>query len=341
MQNHRIRDPPGWGKNVSNLEEWELLPEEENRAAKSHVENQSKILGLKYLNLDGTELERDPASNSSEKNEAGEGSANVVSEKETAISVVESENVSLTTHSTITESDVSTSTGVERQREPRSGYRGGRSRREKPAREPKPVVNIEGKLNVAVGVDASKTELEEEEDSSDWVRACSRTTRRKYLKREARRQARAANPEASPFVAGSETSELKEVCQKGFFDEDVALPSVNEVVSEEIADMLSEDGEGTDDKHVAHVQSDGVIRQEESLDPTEASGELLEDEMLDLGNDGDEEDTRAFAAELAAHEASGGERHFQVSPLRFYSIFGLMLVYPCSSMILRVSADLF
>ena len=105
--------------------------------------------------------------------------------------------------------------------------------------------------------------------------------------------------------------------------------------------MLSEDGEGTDDKHVAHVQSDGVIRQEESLDPTEASGELLEDEMLDLGNDGDEEDTRAFAAELAAHEASGGERHFQVSPLRFYSIFGLMLVYPCSSMILRVSADLF
>jgi hypothetical protein len=177
-------------------------------------------------------------------------------------------------------------------------------------------VNIEGKLNVAVGVDASKTELEEEEDGSDWVRACSRTTRRKYLKREARRQARAANPEASPSVAGSETSELKEVCQKSFFDEDVALPSVNEVLSEEIADMHSEDGEGTDDNHVAHVQSDGVIRHEKSLDPTEESGKLLEeDENRGLGNDGDEEDTRAFAAELAAHEASGGERHFQVSPL--------------------------
>ena len=273
------------------------------------MENQSKILGLKYLNLDGSEFERDPASTNHEKNEAGSASANLESEKDTSTAV---ENVSSTTDPTITESDVSTSTGVERQREPRSGYRGGRSRREKPAREPKPVVNIEGKLNVAVGVDASKTELEEEEDSSDWVIACSRTTRRKYLKREARRQARAANPEASPSVAGTETSNSNEECKKGFFDEDVALPSVNEVLSEEIADMLNEDGEGTEDKHVAHIQTDGVIRQEESVDPTE---ELEEDENRGIGSDGDEEDTRAFAAEVAAHEASGGERHCQVSPL--------------------------
>ena len=263
-------------------------------------------------------MERDPASTNHEKNEAGSASANLESETDTSTAVVELENVSSTPDPTITESDVSTSTGVERQREPRSGYRGGRSRREKPAREPKPVVNIEGKLNVAVGVDASKTELGEEEDSSDWVRACSRTTRRKYLKREARRQARAANPEASPSVAGTETSNSNEECKKGFFDEDVALPSVDEVLSEEIADMLSEDGEGTEDKHVAHIQTDGVIRQEESVDPTE---EMEEGENRGIGSDGDEEDARAFAAEVAAHEASGGERYFQVSPLGILLIF--------------------
>ena len=203
-------------------------------------------------------MERDPASTNHEKNEAGSARANLELEKDTTAAVVESENVSSNTYPTITESEVSTSTGNDRQGESRSGYRGGRSRREKPTREPKPVVNIEGKLNVAIGVDASKTELEEEEDSSDWVRACSRTTRPKYLKREARRQAWAANPEASPSVAGSQTSKLNEECQKGFFDEDVALPSVDEVLSEEIADMLSEDGEGTEDKHVAHIHTGGA-----------------------------------------------------------------------------------
>ena len=147
------------------------------------MENQSKILGLKYLNLDGSELERDPVSTNHEKNDAGIARANLESEKDTTAAVVESEIVSSNADPTITESEVSISSGNDRQGESRSGYRGGRSRREKPAREPKPVVNIEGKLNVAVGVDASKTKLEEEEDSSDWVRACSRTTRRKYLKR--------------------------------------------------------------------------------------------------------------------------------------------------------------
>lgn len=76
--------------------------------------------------------------------------------------------------------------------------------------------------------------------------------------------------------------------------------------------MLSEDGEGTENKHVAHIHTDGVIRQEESVDPTE---ELEEDENRGIGSDGDEEDSRAFAAEVAAHEASRGGIHFQASPL--------------------------
>lgn len=226
---NKPRDPPGWGSNVSNLKEWEQLSEAENKASKG---SQSKILGLKYLNLDGSETERAPESNQSE-----------------------------------TPSTAST-----------DPQRAGRPRREKPAPKLKPVYSIEGKKNVAVGLDASKTEAaEEEEDPSEWEHACSRTSRRKFLKRQSKRQAQAAaTAETTESIDATDAIEATEATEAGvqqprksFFEAEPEPPLVDEEEDENAEDFIEEGASGSEDD--------------------------------------EEEDTRAFAAELAAHEAKESE----------------------------------
>jgi len=245
VQKNKPRDPPGWGSNVANLKEWEQLSEAENKSSK---ENQSKILGLKYLNLDGSEAERPPADVESKQSET---------------------------------SSTAGSTGTQRWSKPRP---------EKSAPKPKPVYSIVGKKNVAVGSDASKTEPEEA-DSSEWVHACSRTTRRKFLKREAKRQTRtAASEETSESPTEISTgATVKEVqhSQKSFFEAEPELPLVDEDEDEDSEDVTEERNGSTADDGAGSCKFD--------------------DEGGTSGSEGDEEDARAFAAEMAAREAKESE----------------------------------
>lgn len=248
VQKNKPRDPPGWGSNVANLKEWEQLSEAESKSSKG---NQSKILGLKYLNLDGSEAERAPADVESKQSETSSTAGSI------------------------------------------GPQRWDRPRREKSAPKPKPVYSIEGKKNVAVGSDASKTEPEEVE-TSEWVHACSRTTRRKFLKREARRQAQTASSaeiNESPAEISTEAT-VKEVqqSQKSFFEAEPELPLVDEDKDEDAEDVTEERNERTADD-----------------DALGAENGKHDDEGGDSGSEGDEEDTRAFAAEMAAHEAKESE----------------------------------
>ncbi|KAG0561888.1 hypothetical protein KC19_9G100800 [Ceratodon purpureus] len=275
VQQKKQRDPPGWGSNVSNMKEWEQLSEAENKLSKSNKVTQSKILGLKYLNLDGSEAEKAPL-------------------------VADSEGASLPADPVSNESEAPSTAGTDSQAETKPGPRGGRPRREKREPKPKPVYSIEGKKNVAVGVDASKTEAPEE-DTSDWVHACSRTTRRKFLKREAKRQARAAeNSETSSVAANSETTETETQPKKSFFDEAPELPPL---VDED------EDEDGDENENVADDATDEAIGEDDTETPVLdiESGKVPNEEEGASGSEDDEEVTRAFEAEMAAHAEVEGE----------------------------------
>ena len=256
------------------MKEWEQLAEAEDKRSKSNKAIQSKILGLKYLNLDGSEAEK-------------------------ASLVADSEGSSLPADPASYESEVPSTAGGS-QTETRSGPRGGRPRREKKEPKPKSVYSIEGKKNVAVGVDASKTEAPEE-DTSDWVHACSRTTRRKFLKREAKRQARAVEmPEKSSVATNSEATETETQPKKSFFDEAPELPPL---VDED------EDEDADEHENVADDATDTAISKDDtetSVVDTE-SGKVPVDEKADSGSEGDEEDTRDFEVEMAALTEAEGE----------------------------------
>jgi RNA-binding protein NOB1 len=257
VQQKKQHDPPGWGSNVSNLKEWEQLSESENKSNKAAT--QSKILGLKYLNLDGSEAEK----------ASSEGASKLPADPASEVPSTAGSQTETTS----------------------LGPKGGRPRREKREPKPKPVYSIEGKKNVAVGVDASKTEAPEE-DTSDWVHACSRTTRRKFLKREAKRQARAAtHSETSSVATNSEATETETQPEKSFFDEAPELPP-----------LVDEDEDEDED---AHGSEDGAPYGASVLD-TE-SGKVPDEGEGGSGSEGDEEDTRDFEAEMAAHAAVEGE----------------------------------
>lgn len=311
MPTHRVKDPPGWGSNVSNVKEWEQLPEEYKDDSS---QNQSKILGLKYLNLDGSEIQKDSASETQQVCQSGEGSMNLDKGNVNPSSTVDSEVLNLPADLLINEPEVSSSTeiGFEAQSNVKLAQQGQgeRPRRNKPSSKPKPAPNIEGKTNVAVGLDASKLD-DEEEDSSDWVRACSRTTRRKFLKREANRQSRSASTEPSPSVADGEVTSTKGGAERGFFDEDSEHPPVAEGLLKGDSRMMGDDAKvlrEIEEEVRSHAGSARESKQDsKSSSLVTRSGKVLEGQEKAEDEEGDEEDTRAFAAAMAEHESLEGE----------------------------------
>lgn len=145
------KDLPGWGSNVPNLDEWNALEQASKGATNSNGKStRSHILGSKTLTLDVS----DPGGHSGNDQ-------------------TEAVDVSQVQHSGLSAvvQDVSNE-GVDMIR-PRRHMRRMRE------------VKIDGKLNVAEGIDASKGEPEE--DVEDWQPAVTRSNRRRYLRRQARR----------------------------------------------------------------------------------------------------------------------------------------------------------
>ncbi|CAM6068123.1 unnamed protein product [Sphagnum tenellum] len=252
VQNHRQKEPPGWGTNVPNLQEWEELPEEDtsgNEPGEKHIQgisssrDQSHILGLQSLSLNKMD--------------------------ETKHSAAQNQETSLQENTN----------SVSSLKHPKPVNKGR-----------KPGPNLEGK-SMAVGSDASKGEIEEEH-SSDWVRACSRSTRRNFLKREARRAAQAVNPEQ-----GANT-------QHGMFGKGVEVSALEEDIDErEMPDLTrtEEDvlnGKATKSDNLATIADallDGETHSADTWLAAEVAEALRQDEQSSA--DGNEiEETRAFAA---------------------------------------------
>eukprot|EP01018_Ginkgo_biloba_P033780 Gb_33378 [translate_table: standard] len=148
---------PGWGSNVPNLDEWEALERStENIPNSSEVHIESRILGLKtLLNL-------------------SEGNPTVCSE-----------GGHVETKDGHTKSGIAGQAQLkvekkivpfEQKKVPR------KQRRYKPERRE---VKLDGRLMVADGIDASKGESAE--STEDWQLAVCRSTRRRYLRRHARK----------------------------------------------------------------------------------------------------------------------------------------------------------
>jgi hypothetical protein len=164
----------------------------------------------------------------------------------------------------------------------------------------KPGPDLEGK-SMAVGSDASKGEIEEEH-SSDWVRACSRSTRRNFLKREARRAARAVNPEQ-----GANT-------QHGMFGKGAEVPALEEDIDErEMPDLTRTEEDVLNDKAtksdnpatIADALLDGETHSADTCFAAEVAEALRQDEQSVA--DGNEiEETRAFAAAVTDLEEEDG-----------------------------------
>lgn len=144
------KDLPGWGSNVPNLDEWDALEQASKGATNSNGKNtRSHILGSKTLTLDVS----DPGNSGNDQT----GPVDVSQLEHSGLSAVAQ--------------DVSNE-GVNMMR-PRRHMRRMRE------------VKIDGKLNVAEGIDASKGEPEE--DVEDWQPAVTRSNRRRYLRRQGRR----------------------------------------------------------------------------------------------------------------------------------------------------------
>lgn len=144
------KDPPGWGSNVPNLDEWDALEQASNGATNSKGETaRSHILGLKTLTLDASH----PGHSGNGQTEAVDAGQVEHSHLSAAVQDVSNEGVSVM--------------------RPRRHMRRMRE------------VKVDGKLNVAEGIDASKGEPEE--NVEDWQPAVTRSNRRRYLRRQARR----------------------------------------------------------------------------------------------------------------------------------------------------------
>ncbi|XP_024369020.1 RNA-binding NOB1-like protein [Physcomitrium patens] len=275
---NKPREPLGWGSNVPNLKEWEELEEAEKSQSKI---NQSRILGLKYLNLDGSE-----SGNSSP--------------------VVELESANLPSDPGSNESEIPSTARASSRGETNSEGRGGWSKREPKAPKLKPTISIEGKKNVAVGLDASKSELAEA-DTSGWVHACSRTTRNKFLKRQAKREAKAAALSESSSVAGDHhPTEMDVQPQRSFFEGEVVPPPLlDEDENEDVEDLTEECIKNEGDTDPGEEQDEGATANLE-IESAKVADEGKGASDSDEGDEGDEEDdTKAFEAEMAAHAASG------------------------------------
>ncbi|MED6156621.1 hypothetical protein PIB30_015933 [Stylosanthes scabra] len=132
------KDMPGWGSNVPNLEEWEVL--EHQAEDKSNFN--SRILPLQDLNLNVV----------SQEGHSEDGSAE---------------------HTSETSSDIQQSLEL------------GSSKPRK-YQHKKKEINIEGKIMVAAGIDASQGQVDG--DEGDWMPAVSRSTHRRFLRRKARHE---------------------------------------------------------------------------------------------------------------------------------------------------------
>ncbi|KAH9290453.1 hypothetical protein KI387_034570, partial [Taxus chinensis] len=147
------KDLPGWGYNVPNLDEWEEL----ERATAGNQSTQSRILGLKSLTLNVPE--------------AGGPSGDGHTKASVAVEVEPPHTANGHTKYSIAGQVES---AVDRPNKPR---------KYKPQiRE----VKIDGKLKVSEGIDASKGESTE--NMEDWQPAVSRSTRRRYIRRQARKE---------------------------------------------------------------------------------------------------------------------------------------------------------
>lgn len=163
--NSKHKDPPGWGSNVPNLEEWEEIGNLEEDVLGSGEQRESRILDLQTISFD------DP-----DKGVAADatfsGSVDDISNRCSGGSMFSNEH---------TDGDhlvVETNECEPSVRSTRSGKSRNMTFSQK---EPVP---SGGKSNVAVGVDATKGLNQEETEG--WEKACSRSTRRKHQKRAAR-----------------------------------------------------------------------------------------------------------------------------------------------------------
>ncbi|ERM99904.1 RNA-binding protein NOB1 [Amborella trichopoda] len=154
---------------------------------------------------------------------------------------------------------------------------------------PKKIVTIEGKKMVADGIDASKGEVDE---NDEWYPAVSRSTHRRYLRRKARREA----------LGSCDHPEIE-----GNMDEEVTLDDTNIVSKNAVLDNTKAlQGASFEEPHLVNKSSseaacaeiqngqigDGVLDQEEDLDSMMGHDELLGegcvDEVNNFEKDGDD-----------------------------------------------------
>ncbi|KAL4565525.1 hypothetical protein LXL04_029623 [Taraxacum kok-saghyz] len=132
------KELPGWGSNVPNLAEWELI----EHADGDGTGPDSRILPLKDLNMNVLPGDKDQSNEDSASANGSEPQYN-------------------------------------------NNEDGGFNRPQKYFPKKKEIV-IEGKKNVASGIDASQGEIDD--DADDWLPAVSRSTHRRFLRRKARRE---------------------------------------------------------------------------------------------------------------------------------------------------------
>ncbi|GLJ36547.1 hypothetical protein SUGI_0734430 [Cryptomeria japonica] len=162
------KDLPGWGSNVPNLDEWEDL----ERTTNGNQITQSRILGLKNLKLDSPEASGVSVDEHTKASVAQEVELPHVANNQSKLSIAGQVEA-----------------GVNQINKPR---------KEKPQ---KREVKIDGKLMVSEGIDASKGESKE--NMEDWQPAVSRSTRRRYIRRQARK---ALSQQSLEYATGADAN---------------------------------------------------------------------------------------------------------------------------------------
>ncbi|CAM6085795.1 unnamed protein product [Calypogeia fissa] len=203
----RQKDPPGWGT-VENPEEWEDI--EENEPA-GEVKTKSRILGLKSLNIDASPSDGakgSPAaasSNGSKPDEVIDGRENDIADASEQAGGSNFPPPREDSQPSAVPEDHSTQVNEESVQhvDPEKVSKAN------PTVPEKNLVSPVGKLNVAEGLDASKgVEVGDE----GWQRASCRSTRRNFLKREAKRVARKQEAERAssevPYSVGDEQANV-------------------------------------------------------------------------------------------------------------------------------------
>lgn len=260
-QARRLSDQelPGWGNNVPNIEEWEEISEEPHDAP----ELDSHILGIKNLTLDAADVD------------CG------VSEDEQRLVHAEADHM-------LRDEGVNSAVEGSCGQTEENSERDVRERQK--LTEPKPT--LEGKLMVAVGVDASRGEGENTE-VGDWQRAISRSTRRKYDKRAARAAMRASESQFHGLLSStgksSEDDEQPGQCEQ---EEGIAALCGTEdnafQENGEYDSSLRYGGDGTESERHDHVNnmdvhSGGLLSGEK-----EGSAESIDRKVEVASNDGAE-----------------------------------------------------